>query len=176
MAHGLGANRARLFPTSEDVIQDVSSGRAVIGYNALGSYALDEAQRNPNLGVVFPTDYTLVMSRIAMIPVAARHPNAARLFLDFLLSARGQSLLAHHSMPSVRSDVALPAGLRGSKSPMRAIRVGPELLIAQDKLTRARFLKRWNREIAAGATSAQEPVVEPPRSSAGLPVEQRGTR
>lgn len=175
MAHGLGANQARLFPTSEDVIQDVSSGRSIIGYNALGSYALDEAQRNPNLGVVFPTDYTLVMSRIAMIPVTSRHPNAARLFLDFLLSARGQSLLAHHSMPSVRSDVALPAGLRDSKSPMRAIRVGPELLIAQDKLTRARFLKRWNREIAAGATSARQPVAEPPRFPTSMPVGQQRT-
>lgn len=168
MAHGLGANRARLFPTSEDVIQDVSSGRSIIGYNALGSYALDEAQRNPNLGVVFPTDYTLVMSRIAMIPVASRHPNAARLFLDFLLSAKGQSLLANHSMPSVRSDVALPAGLRDSRSPMRAIRVGPELLIAQDKLTRARFLKRWNREIAAGATSVLQPVGQQRSATTGM--------
>lgn len=153
MAHGLGANQARFFPTSEEVIQDVSSGRSVIGYNALGSYALDEAARNPDLGVVFPSDYTLVMSRIAMIPTGARHPNAARLFLDFLLSAKGQSSLARHSMPSVRSDVALPAGLRDSTSPMRAIRVGPELLIAQDKLTRSRFLKQWSREIAAGASS-----------------------
>lgn len=168
MAHGLGANRARLFPTSEDVIQDVSSGRSIIGYNALGSYALDEAQRNPNLGVVFPTDYTLVMSRIAMIPVASRHPNAARLFLDFLLSAKGQSLLANHSMPSVRSDVAPPAGLRDSRSPMRAIRVGPELLIAQDKLTRARFLKRWNREIAAGATSVLQPVGQQRSATTGM--------
>jgi len=153
MAHGLGANRARFFPTSEEVIQDVASGRSVIGYNALGSYALDEAARNPDLGVVFPSDYTLVMSRIAMIPIASRHPNAARLFMDFLLSARGQALLARHAMPSVRGDVARPAELRGTKSPMRAVRVGPELLIAQDKLTRNRFMKQWNREIAAGAES-----------------------
>src|SRR3546814_5509307 len=85
MAHGLGANRARFFSTSEEVIKDVSSGRSVIGYNVLGSYALDEAARNPELGVVFPADYTLVMSRIAMIPTTSGHPNAARLFLDFLL-------------------------------------------------------------------------------------------
>lgn len=155
MAHGLGANKARFFPTSEEVIQDVSSGRSVIGYNALGSYALDEAARNANLGVVFPSDYTLMMSRIAMIPTGARHPNAARLFLDFLLSAKGQSLLARHAMPSVRSDVARPSKLRDSTSPMRAIRVGPELLIAQDKLTRSRFLKQWSREIAAGASAIE---------------------
>lgn len=155
MAHGLGANRARFFPTSEEVIQDVASGRSVIGYNALGSYALDEAAQNPDLGVVFPSDYTLVMSRIAIIPTRSRHPNAARLFLDFMLSAKGQSLLASHAMPSVRSDVARPPQLRGTTSPMRAVRVGPELLIAQDKLTRNRFMKQWNRELAAGAATIE---------------------
>jgi len=91
------------------------------------------------------------MSRIAVLPTKSRQPNAARLFLDFLLSAKGQSLLANHAMPSVRNDVARPAVLRGTTSPMRAIRVGPELLIAQDKLTRNRFMKQWNREVAAGA-------------------------
>lgn len=150
MAHGLGANEVKFFSTSEELIQDVSSGRSIIGYNALGSYALDEAAKNPRLGVILPSDYTLVMSRIAMIPRSAHHPNAARLFLDFLLSTKGQSILSDHSMPSVRSDVARPTALRGDQSPMRAIRVGPELLIAQDKLTRDRFLKQWKREIAAG--------------------------
>ena len=156
MAHGLGATRARFFSTSEEVIKDVSSGRSVIGYNVLGSYALDEAARNPELGVVFPADYTLVMSRIAMIPTTSGHPNAARLFLDFLLSAKGQVLLTRHAMPSVRSDVERPMELRGTTAPMRAIRVGPELLIAQDKLTRNRFMKQWNREIEAGAASSKQ--------------------
>ncbi len=155
MAHGLGANRARFFSTSEEVIKDVSSGRSVIGYNVLGSYALDEATRNKDLGVVFPTDYTLVMSRIAMIPTKAGHPNAARLFLDFLLSIKGQQLLSDHAMPSVRSDVERPIELRDTTAPMRAVRVGPELLIVQDRLTRNRFIKQWNREIEAGATSSK---------------------
>lgn len=156
MAHGLGANRARFFSTSEEVIKDVSSGRSVIGYNVLGSYALDEATRNPELGVVFPADYTLVMSRIAMIPTTSGHPNAARLFLDFLLSAKGQLLLTRHAMPSVRSDVERPVKLQSTTAPMRAVRVGPELLIVQDRLTRNRFMKQWTREIEAGAASSKQ--------------------
>lgn len=128
----------------------------MIGYNVLGSYALDEAARNPELGVVFPADYTLVMSRIAMIPTTAGHPSAARLFLDFLLSTKGQLLLTRHAMPSVRSDVERPMKLRDTTAPMRAVRVGPELLIAQDKLTRNRFMKQWNREIEAGAALGRQ--------------------
>ena len=80
---------------------------------------------------------------------------------------------ADHENPDYLPGLPLPAGLRDSRSPMRAIRVGPELLIAQDKLTRARFLKRWDREIAAGATSVQEPAAEPPRSSTAIQAEQQ---
>src|SRR3546814_10079687 len=60
------------------------------------------------------------------------------------------------------SDVERPMELRGTTAPMRAIRVGPELLIAQDKLTRNRFMKQWNREIEAGAASSKQ--IGPTRS------------
>ena len=148
---GLGANHARLFTTTEAIIEDVSAGRSVIGYNVVGSYAIDEMRRNPDLAVVQPRDYTLVMSRIAMIPIHAPHPNAARLFLDYLLSARGQRHLVAHSMPSVRGDVAMPQALRPNAVPMRAIRVGPALLVVQDQLTRRGFMNQWSRSVAAGA-------------------------
>jgi len=150
---GLGANHVRLFTTTEAIIEDVSAGRSAIGYNVVGSYAIDEMRRNPDLVVVQPRDYTLVMSRIAMIPVHAPHPSAAHLFLDYLLSARGQRHLVAHSMPSVRTDVAMPAALRPAAVQMRAIRVGPALLVVQDQLTRRGFMNQWSRSIAAGAGS-----------------------
>jgi len=145
---GLADNQVRLFSTSNEIIADVSSGKSALGYNVVGSYALDETRRNREFKVVIPRDYTLVMSRIALIPKHARHPNAAKLLLDFLLSKRGQAHLVAHSMPSVRSDVAVPAMLRGRGAPLRAIRVGPALLVLQDQLTRRRFLRRWHRIVS----------------------------
>ena len=144
----MGRNGPRLFPTAEGILTDVGAGRSAIGYNVVGPYALDELDRNSNLGVVLPYDYTLVMSRIAIIPAAARHPNAARLFLDFLLSRRGQAHLVAHHMPSVRSDIPRPALLLQRPGAMRAIRVGPTLLVNQDQLTRALFMKNWSRALA----------------------------
>lgn len=147
IVRALGVNGVRLFTTSEQIISDVSSGRSLIGYNVVGSYAIAEMRRNPNLAVVLPSDYTLLMSRIAVIPTKAEHPNAGRLFLDYLLSKRGQRLLTDMAMPSVRRDVAVPASLRTPESLRRAIRVGPALLVVQDQLTRRRFLAEWARLI-----------------------------
>ena len=100
-----------------------------------------------------PRDYTLVMSRIALIPAAATHPAAAKLFLDFLLSRQGQQFLAARSMPSVRTDVSIPEGLSAPGVPLRAIRVGPALLVDRDGLTRSYFLKRWYASLRPGAAN-----------------------
>lgn len=149
LVRALGANGARLFSTSEQIISDVSAGRSAIGYNVLGSYAVAERRRNPDLTVVLPRDYTLIASRIAVIPARAAHPNAARTFLDYLLSRRGQSHLAARAMPSVRRDVAMPPALRTPEQSQRAIRVGPALLVLQDRLTRRRIMAEWNDQIGA---------------------------
>ena len=143
LVRAMGTNNVRLFTTAENILRSVETGDAAIGYNVVGSYALGEVERNPRLGMILPSDYTLLMSRIAVIPAAARHPNAAKIFLDFLLSRRGQMHLVEQDMPSVRADVPPLKGLRPAGLRPRAIRVGPGLLVDQDQLTRRYFLDRW---------------------------------
>ncbi|MFC0686912.1 ABC transporter substrate-binding protein [Novosphingobium clariflavum] len=150
LIEAMAATRPVLAMHTEDMLQGVASGKLAIAYNVIGSYALERARRDPNIGVVFPRDYTIVTSRIAFISREARHPAAARLFLDFLLSRAGQSQLARHSLWPVRTDIAahrLPAGQA------RAVRVGPQLLVNLDRLTRARFLRDWNGILASGRTT-----------------------
>ncbi|MDB5679520.1 ABC transporter substrate-binding protein [Sphingomonas bacterium] len=150
LARAMGTSHVHLFTRAEDAVRDVETGRAAIGYNIVGSYALGEVEKHPRLGMVLPTDYTLLMSRIAMIPASALHPNAAKLFLDFLLSRRGQMHLVREDMPSVRADVGILRDLQPSGLRLRAIRVGPGLLVSQDSLTRKYFLNRWRSSLGIG--------------------------
>ena len=144
----LGRSKTKLFQTSSAMLNELTQGKQALAYNMIGSYAFEAQALNADIGVVTPLDYTLVMSRIAMIPVQAPHPNAAKLFLDYLLSRDGQGQLARRYMTPVRSDVIIPAALQTKGIPTRAIDVGPALLINQDRLTRASFLKKWSRAFA----------------------------
>ncbi|MDT9115669.1 ABC transporter substrate-binding protein, partial [Escherichia coli] len=90
------------------------------------------------IGVVFPSDYTLVMSRIAFVSKNARHPNAAKALLGFMLSKEGQALLAAGSLRPVRADVAGPQPPGPSPEAARPIEVGPGLLANLDQMRRAR--------------------------------------
>jgi iron(III) transport system substrate-binding protein len=157
LVRAMGANQVKLYDNAEPLMQAVKQGQIAIGYNIIGSYARDEVRHDPNLGMVMPRDYTLVMSRIALIPAAAPHPAAARLFLDFLLSRPGQQFLAARSIPSVRADVPAPEGLSAPGVPLRAIRVGPALLVDRDALTRRYALKRWYAALQPAAMPSPSP-------------------
>lgn len=148
LLQAMAATRPWLSPTTEPMLEAVADGRIAIAYNVVGPYALTAAKRDPRIGVVFPRDYTIVASRVAFIARDARRPAAAKLFLDFLLSRTGQTLLARQWLLPVRGDVRAP---RLSAGQQRPIRVGPELLVNLDTIKRRRFLSDWRAILAEGS-------------------------
>ncbi|HRO60495.1 MAG TPA: ABC transporter substrate-binding protein, partial [Burkholderiaceae bacterium] len=106
LIRALGPTEPRLLLTTDAMLRRVASADTVLAYNVLGAYALEAQRRNPAIEVVFPEDGTLVASRLALISNQAPHPNAARLWIDFLLSQHGQSVAASRSgLIAVRPDV-----------------------------------------------------------------------
>ena len=156
LVRAFGENGAVYYRSAEDVVSAVANGEAALGYDIIGSYALDVARRNPRIGIVLPRDYALALSRIVVIPAAARHPHAGELFLDLMLSHQGQSILAAQGMPPMRDDVPDPEGLDLHHAPLRAIRVGPGLLVTQDQLTREHFLRKWLAELRVGEAARSQ--------------------
>lgn len=148
LVRGLGAADARLYASTREMIDGLVSGRHLILYNAVGSYALERAKQTPDLGVIFPSDYTQVMSRIAFIARNAHSSNAAKLFLDHMLSPRGQQQLARRSLGPVRIDMPSPGVPAPRPELVQAIRVGPGLLANLDQIKRTRFFRAWNKALA----------------------------
>ena len=155
LAKLLGESNVRLETSTAAMMEAVGSGTALLGYNVIGSYAMARARMDPSIAVVLPSDYTLVLSRVACIAKAAANPNAARLWLDFLLSNHGQTLLAAKSgLPSVRRDVAgastATALAKSLGTSLRPIAVGPGLLVYLDRAKRQDFLRQWRDAMATG--------------------------
>ncbi|HEY4077663.1 MAG TPA: ABC transporter substrate-binding protein [Rhizomicrobium sp.] len=142
----LGAVDAQLYSTSRDMLINILNGNQWIGYDVIASYAVEMQKTHPELAVVYPTDYVLDLSRVAFVTARAQHPNTAKLFLDYLLSREGQSILKSHGMGPVRTDLTVPKE-QSRIDPIRtqAIRIGPGLLSDLDSLVRAQFLRRWRQ-------------------------------
>jgi iron(III) transport system substrate-binding protein len=143
-----GKTSIKLYTSAGAMIERVTSGEHTIAYGVFGSYALARAKKVPNLGIVTPTDYTLVTSRVAFVSAKAKNPNAARLFLDYLLSKRGQNIIANQAdLYSLRDDVSGEATVKGVTERIgdkaRPVPISQELLANLDEGKRLEFLKRW---------------------------------
>ncbi len=149
----LGSAGAHLEPTTEAVIRRVAKGEALIGYNALGSYAYTQGKKDASIGYVQPRDYTLAVTRVMLIGKKAANPNAARLWVDYLLSRRGQEVLANRvDLGSLRADVEAgnPAAVetKALGQSVRPIALSPHLLSTfVDRTRRSAFLRQWQQAI-----------------------------
>ncbi len=143
----LGNSSVKLYTNTAAMLDLISSGRYVLGYNLLGSYAMRRAETDANLGVILPRDYTLVMIRTAVLPRDSREPELANEFLEFLLSAEGQSTVAEHAgLYALHPDVAgeyTAGNLNKVVANIVPIRIGPALLVYLDRAKRQRILGDW---------------------------------
>ncbi len=148
----MGNAQVRTACCSADLLDMVERGEALIAYNVLGSYARARAAAGAPIGIVMPEDYTLVISRVAVIPKSAPRPRLAGLFIDYLLSTRGQEVVADRSaLYALSSSVtreASAAGLRSSTvAPLQPISLSAALLVFLDPLKRGTFLRQWRSAV-----------------------------
>lgn len=147
LAKAMGADGAKIYSSSGGMKETVVSGENVIAINIIGSYALDWVKQSPNLGVHFATDYTPAFSRLILKTKDAPHPNAAKLFIDYMLSAEGQSLLAESGLPSVREDVTSGLNVKTLNERvgggLKPIAVDEGVLEYMDQMKRVQFLNDW---------------------------------
>lgn len=145
----LGANGMKLQTSNAAMIEKVSSGEALLAWNVDGAYVALQLAKNPSVGQVMPSDYTLIRSRAAFITKGAANPNAAKLMLDYLVSKRAQTLMANASkIFAAREDIDAEtsgAALRKKLGPaLRPLPISEELIerVMNDQ-KRVEFLKKF---------------------------------
>ncbi len=144
-------------PNSASLIDAVAEGRVLVAYNLLGSYALARARTDPRIGVAAPRDYTLVLSRAALIPRHAPNPDAARRLIDFTLSPIGREELSESGLvvrieeqgagDSDREQNG-PLRIEAAASSIRPIAFSLSLLVGQDRSKKRLFLAQWRKALA----------------------------
>jgi iron(III) transport system substrate-binding protein len=128
---------AQLYCCSGAMIDDLESGRLVVAYNVLGSYAERRLRSDETIQIVRPSDFTNLMLRTALIPRNAEQPEAAGRMIDFLVSD-DPALAANTELPKIRHES------EEASAGVRPIRLGPELLVFLDRLRRQNFLENWS--------------------------------
>lgn len=149
MMTAFGGVHGKVYGGSGSMREKVASGEHVLAFDAIGSYAVEWAKADPNIGVTYLSDHVPAFSRVMLIPKGAPHPNAAQVFLDFTLSPAGQRAVAEGGLPAVRADVpgienaeGLAKLVGGKLSPIPLSAKSTEFL---DPKKRAEFFRQWRK-------------------------------
>lgn len=113
----LSAGKPLITRSIDDTVTILNSGERVVAAGDPASTLRSAAKGNP-LSVVYPSDGAIAVVGPSGIVAGAKHPNAARLFLEFLLSTDCAQIEVDGFEQSLRPEVSLP----GSK-PLSQIKI-----------------------------------------------------
>jgi iron(III) transport system substrate-binding protein len=132
----LAANDPQIGRSLGDPVTVLTPGERQIGISSYSSVLAAKAKGNP-IEAVFPTDGSKVTRSPSFILANAPHPNAAKLFMEFLLSVPGSKLMTAGGYPSLRPEVPPPEG----SVPIAQIKAGP---VAEADVTgTTELIERW---------------------------------
>ncbi len=149
LAKAFGAVDGKVYGSSGAMREKIVSGEHVLGFNVIGSYAMQWAKESPAVGFAFASDYTSAFQRVASVTKGAPHPAAGRLFLDFMLSEKGQGILAGKGVPPLRTgytgelDAAALGKITGPN--VKMIPVDEKLADNLNPKIRAEFFQNWKK-------------------------------
>lgn len=111
----LAANHPIVSQANAQAIQAVASGQATIGLDVPYHFFKAAAKKGAPFEFIFPEEGVISIPLNEAVLAKAPHPNAARLFANWLFSVEAQTLLAEigmqGTMPDAPKVVGAPAGL-----------------------------------------------------------------
>jgi iron(III) transport system substrate-binding protein len=106
----LAEMKPSFFIRSEQIAGRLVAGEDLMAFSGMPTRAWQYNEKGARLKFVFPEEGVVLLSQAMFILKDAPHPNAAKLWVDFLLSEQGQQIL-------VRGE-ALVSGRAGFQSPL----------------------------------------------------------
>jgi iron(III) transport system substrate-binding protein len=136
----LRANGAKMGKGSGQVVDDTASGDLVASL-AVDYITLDKVDKGATLALVYPPEMLVIPSPIA---VFRNSPNvdAAKKFVDFVLSKDGQVIIANEGTLPVRADVKVPERYKlppVDEAMKRAMKIDYKQIMAEKEATIKKF-------------------------------------
>ncbi len=136
----LRANGAKMGKGSGQVVDDTASGDLLASL-AVDYITLDKVDKGATLALVYPPEMLVIPSPIAIF---RNSPNteAAKKFVDFVLSKDGQAIIANEGTLPVRADVTVPARYKlptVADAMKRAMKIDYQQIMTEKEATIKKF-------------------------------------
>lgn len=138
----LAANKPRIGRSGNDPISLLNAGECLVGLGPLSTTLLTAEKGNP-IGVIYPTDGAVLCVGPSAVMASAPHPNAARLFANWLLGKEFAQLCIDHKVDPARAGMP---PIRGAK-PLSEVKL---LRLTTNELIKAvpEVIEQWRETFA----------------------------
>ena len=106
----LRANDTMVVQGNQQVADMLKNGERLIAAGALDSYAAVVRKAGHPITTIYPTEGALIIASPTAIVKGGPHPNAAKLFAEFMLSDTAQNFFPQDGGYAARIDIPSPAG------------------------------------------------------------------
>jgi iron(III) transport system substrate-binding protein len=110
----------------------------LIGVGALDSYAADLKKEGHPIKTLYPPDGVFIIPSPTSVVKGSPHPNAAKLFAEFMIGDEAQAIFPADGGYSVRIDLAAPAGSPDLKS-LKILSVDDDYIEKESQRIKRRF-------------------------------------
>lgn len=133
----LAKNGAQASGGNGDVLKAVSGGDKMYGM-IVDYMPIREKAKGAPVEFVFPKEGVSAVTEPAAILSTAHNPEAAKAFIDFLLSEEGQKLAVTQGYVPARADAGMPAGYP-DRSTIKVLGYDPAAALANDAANKEKF-------------------------------------
>ncbi|WP_407048870.1 ABC transporter substrate-binding protein [Methyloraptor flagellatus] len=133
----LKANGAVATGANGDVLRAVSGGEKLYGF-IVDFMPIREKAKGAPIEFVFPAEGVSAVTEPVAILKSSKNPEAAKAFVDFLLSAEGQALTAKQGYVPALPSAPLPAGYP-ARSAIKVMPFDPAKALAEEAANKKKF-------------------------------------
>ena len=134
----LAKNNPRIGRSINDTVTMLNAGESEIAGSGPVGTLLESAQKGNPLAMIYPADGSVLIIAPSGIMKGSKHPNNARLFMEFLLSEGASRIWVDHFNETIRPEVQ---ALKGAKSAKDVKTIHPNV----EQITKGvpEVIKQW---------------------------------
>ena len=110
----LANNNPQVGRSINDTVTMLNAGERLVSAGPVGT-TMASAQKGNPLAMIYPSDGAVLMFGPSAIMKGVKHPNAARLFMEYLLGVEASQIWVDHFFESLRPEIAPAPGTKSAK-------------------------------------------------------------
>ncbi len=134
----LRLNDVMIVQGNQQVSDMLKRGERLIAVGALDSYAADLKKEGHPIKTLYPSDGVFIIPSPTSVVKGSPHPNAAKLFAEFMIGDDAQRLFPADGGYSARLDIAAPPGSPDLKS-LKIVAVDDDYIEKETQRIKRRF-------------------------------------